>query len=251
MEPTQADPEVVALAPETTRRPLIAPMWHTLLLVAVLLGFSFLGSISEHSVATKHGKSMQYALTMTWEWILFGYCWWGMALRDVKLRDVIGGRWARFEDFLLDVALAVGFWIVAALVLGGLGYAMGFGDPQKLQEARKALEFLVPKSRLESFLWIGVSLTAGFCEEVIFRGYLQKQFAQLMGTAWAGILISGAFFGAAHGYEGAKRMVLIGVYGCMFGILAHYRRSLRPGMMTHFLHDTASGLLSRFVKAML
>jgi uncharacterized protein len=42
-------------------------------------------------------------------------------------------------------------------------------------------------------------------------------------------------------------MLLIGVYGIMFGVLAHFRRSLRPGMMAHAFHDTFTGVMLRFL----
>jgi hypothetical protein len=41
-------------------------------------------------------------------------------------------------------------------------------------------------------------------------------------------------------------MLVIAVYGCLFGLLALWRRSLRPGMMTHALQDGLAGLLARY-----
>lgn len=38
-------------------------------------------------------------------------------------------------------------------------------------------------------------------------------------------------------------MALIAVYGAMFGFLALWRRSLRPGMMAHAWHDSFEGIL--------
>lgn len=64
----------------------------------------------------------------------------------------------------------------------------------------------------------------------------------LFGNAFAGIVLSAAIFGAAHIYQGPKATVVIGVYGLMFGILAWKRGTVRPGMITHALHDTFSGL---------
>jgi membrane protease YdiL (CAAX protease family) len=42
-------------------------------------------------------------------------------------------------------------------------------------------------------------------------------------------------------------MLLITVYGICFGLAAHWRRSLRPGMLPHALPDTAGGLLARLL----
>jgi uncharacterized protein len=78
-------------------------------------------------------------------------------------------------------------------------------------------------------------------EEIIFRGYLQRQFSALTGNAYIAIVIQAAVFGASHGYEGTRRMIVIFVFGAMFGFLALWRRSLRPGMMAHALHDSAAG----------
>ena len=97
-------------------------------------------------------------------------------------------------------------------------------------------------------MWFGVSLTAGFCEEIIFRGYLQRQFAAMSNSMLLGVLLSAVVFGAAHGYEGAARMVLIGIYGLMFGLLAWWRKSLRAGMMAHAWHDALSGTVLRMLE---
>jgi membrane protease YdiL (CAAX protease family) len=93
-----------------------------------------------------------------------------------------------------------------------------------------------------------VSVTAGFCEEIIFRGYLQRQFAAIANSMPLGVLLSAVVFGASHGYEGASRMILIAIYGLMFGVLAWWRKSLRPGMMAHAWHDALSGAILRMLK---
>ena len=79
-------------------------------------------------------------------------------------------------------------------------------------------------------------------EEIIFRGYLQRQFGALGRNAIVGIVASGILFGLAHGYQGPRMMVVIGVYGIFFGILAHFRKSLRPGMMAHAFQDSIAGI---------
>lgn len=37
-------------------------------------------------------------------------------------------------------------------------------------------------------------------------------------------------------------MITITVYGALFGILAVYRKSLRPGMIQHAMQDSFAGL---------
>jgi membrane protease YdiL (CAAX protease family) len=49
-----------------------------------------------------------------------------------------------------------------------------------------------------------------------------------------GLLLQALVFGAGHGYQGARLMLVITIYGCLFGWLAIWRRSLRPGMVADF-----------------
>jgi uncharacterized protein len=225
----------------------IAPLWHTLLLIAFLGFFSAAGAQSDHPVATKHGLAIQYVSMMAVEWLVFGYVVWGLRKGGVlTVRDVIGGKWEKAEDFLLDFAIAAIFWIVSVTVLAAGAYALGMAKGGgNIAEAKKLLGFLVPRSGLEVALWFGVAATAGFCEEFIFRGYVQRQFTAISGQVFVGMTVSAIVFGLAHGYEGPKRMLLISVYGFLFSVVAYLRKSLRPGMLAHAWHDALIGMLLR------
>jgi hypothetical protein len=227
-------------------RKLLAPLWHTAILITVLLLASLNGSRGNHPLAAR-GKIAIYLWSMGWEWLLVGFTWLGVRKRRT-LRQLIGGRWANLEDVLRDVIIAAGFWFVAALVLGGAGKLMHLDQGGKLDEMRRSLGFLVPASRWELIVWFCVCLSAGFCEEVLFRGYLQQQFASLTRSAFAGVLFSAIIFGISHGYEGLPRMILIGIFGFLFGLLAWWRKSLRPGMIAHAWHDALSGAILRMMK---
>jgi len=221
----------------------IAPLWHTLLLVAFIVLFSFLGASSQRTVGQGH-REWLYLGTIVIEWIMFAYIYWGIRkAKRTTVRELIGGRWNTPEDFLLDVAVAAVFWIAAMVVLGGLGYAMGLSGHGKAEETKKVLSFLTPQNLRQALMFGALCITAGFCEEFIFRGYFQRQFAAAAKNVYVGIVGSAIVFGLGHGYEGLKRMLLIGVYGLMFGILAHFRKSLRPGMMAHTWHDAFTGLV--------
>jgi membrane protease YdiL (CAAX protease family) len=232
-------------APASHNR-LLAPWWHTALLIIVLLFASLRGTRGRHPLAD-HSKLAQYLWGMGWEWILLAFTWLGVRKR-ITLRALIGGRWTTLEEFVRDAVYAAAFWICALAVLGLGAKLMHLDQPGKLESMRKQLGFLTPGSRLELAIWFCLSATAGFCEEIIFRGYLQRQLAVLSGSTLIGVLLSAAIFGAAHGYEGLARMLLIGIYGSMFGLLAWWRKSLRPGMMAHAWHDAFSGAILRMLK---
>jgi len=210
-----------------------------------LLGASLGGSRGVHPLAGH--KIPQYLWTIGWEWLLTAFVYLGVRKR-VKLRGLIGGRWANAEDILKDLVIASAFWLAAVAVLGLGAKIMQLDQSDKFDSMRRQLGFLIPGTTLELLVWFCVSATAGICEEIIFRGYLQRQFAGITHSMLAGVLISAAVFGAAHGYEGGPRMILIGIYGLMFGLLAWWRKSLRPGMIAHAWHDAISGAALHFLK---
>lgn len=184
---------------------------------------------------------------MTWEWLLTGFVYLGIR-RRTRLRDLIGGHWDTFDAFLRDVILAAAFWLVAVFVLGLCARLMHLDDGSKVDTLRRQLGFLVPGNTIELIVWFCLSITAGICEEIIFRGYLQQQFSAFTRSALAGIALSAIIFGASHGYEGGPRMVLIAIFGLLFGLLAWWRKSLRPGMIAHAWHDALSGAVLRLLK---
>jgi uncharacterized protein len=219
--------------------------WHTAALLLVLLLFSLGNARSSHAVPSGHTRVRIYLATIAYEWLLTGFVWWGLRRSGGTLRELIGGRWHDVGDFLLDIAIAVGVWLGALLVIAMVALAMGMNHAGNLDDARRQIGFLAPRSTLEIVLWICLSATAGFCEEVLFRGYLQKQFTRLLRCRWSALVVVSILFGLGHGYEGPQRMVLIAILGLAFGLMSLLRKSLRPAMMAHTWQDTISGLLLR------
>jgi CAAX protease family protein len=223
-------------------RQAIAPIWHTILFVLIIVVFSFLGSKSTHPIANKYGHTAQYVTMIVWEWLMLLYTWWGLRRRGRSLRAMIGGKWRSFDDVLLDVAIAGAFWLCALVVLGALGFALRLNGMKGLEQIKRTIDFLAPQSGVQLAVFIALAFTAGFCEEAIFRGYFQQQFTAFS-NATLGIVTQGVLFGLAHGYQGWKQMLRIAVFGIMFGVLAHWRKSLRPGMFAHAWQDTLSGAI--------
>jgi hypothetical protein len=102
---------------------------------------------------------------------------------------------------------------------------------------------MLPHTNIEVALWMLVAITAGICEEGLFRGYLQRQLIAFTGNVPAGLILSAIVFGAGHAYQGLRSAALIAIYGLVFGILAQWRKSVRPGMIAHAWQDTLSGIV--------
>jgi len=216
---------------------------HTVVLLAVIAAWStwgYFGAVRMRAAQNPH-RAAVYFLTILWEWSVVAYIAWGAKRHGSSLRELIGGKWDDSKAFLKDVAIAAGFWLIAIVVLFAAALAL------HATKAGQNVRFMLPQNHLEIFLWILTSITAGICEEIIFRGYFQKQFSAWTGNIPAGVLLSAAAFGAGHVYQNGKSAVIIAVYGLLFGILAEMRKSLRPGMMTHAWHDGFAGLVGRLI----
>ena len=228
---------------------LLAPWWHTVILIVVLLALSFGQAHNIARIVQRHGHLPLYISTILFEWTMVAFVWLGIRGRGIRLRDLVGGKWKSPEDFLLDLAIAVGFWVVSGAILFGIQYALGLvrmHEVESLAKERLAkIGFLLPETRLDMVFYAALAVTAGFCEELIFRGYLQKQFHAATHSVVAGVFAQGILFGCAHGYQGTKLMIVLSAYGCLFGALAALRGSLRPGMMTHAGQDLLAGFVGR------
>ena len=222
----------------------VAGVLHTLVLLVILLGGAGLMFFSAGQLrAAEHpDRTGLYLTTIVWEWMLTAYVLWGVRRHGTSLDEVTGAKWKSFLDFARDFGIAIAFWFVALMALGVTAVALHF------RGSKESVGFLAPRGFAEIALWVVVCATAGFCEETIFRGYLQKQFIAWSGSGAAGLVASAVVFGACHVYQGVKPAIVITVYGLMFGILAQWRKSLRPGMITHALHDTVSGIAVRFLR---
>jgi uncharacterized protein len=236
-------PQVQVSEPAPNRFEAVASPAHTVGMLLIVAGAAYLGYRSIHKMQATGNLNhfFIYSTTIAWEWALVGYIAWGIRQRGKTIRSLVGGSWKSAKDFLIDLGIAFGFWLAALVVLGLVARAL------HITGAQKAARALAPNGWGESLAWIALSVTAGFCEELIFRGYLQRQLAAWTHNAPVAVLLSAAVFGAGHIYQGARATVVIGVFGLMFGILAEGRHSLRPGIMTHAWHDAITGLLMRFL----
>jgi VanZ family protein len=71
----------------------------------------------------------------------------------------------------------------------------------------------------------------------------QRQLAALSGRISIAVLGQAAVFGLMHAYRGWKAVSVICFLGALFGVVAAWRRSTRPGMIVHAMADIWGGWL--------
>lgn len=225
-------------------RNLIAPLWHTILFVLIILGISWLSWYATRRFGGPHSPQVTdrsqlitYLATIVQEWLLFVYVYFGVRARGVTVRQLVNARWANSQAVGRDIGVAVIVWFlfIAIELIGSVIFrALG-------SSAVKVASVLLPHAAWELPVWSALAASAGFCEEFIFRGYLQEQSKRLTGSATAAIIIQAIFFGFGHGYQGWASMLTILLIGIMFGIVAMSRKSLAPTMLAHGWADFIAG----------
>lgn len=96
-------------------------------------------------------------------------------------------------------------------------------------------ELLRAESMFEgSFIIIVVAVVPAICEEVFFRGYVQKSFELSIKPAWA-IILTALFFAMYHfNPYGLVALIALGVF---FGFAAYKSGSIFIPMILHFLNN--------------
>jgi membrane protease YdiL (CAAX protease family) len=222
----------------------VAPAWHTVLLVLIMLGLSGVSAYSQGlpSIGNTRNQIARYVTAIVMEWLILGFIWFGLRLRKQRMRVLLGENWGGARQILRDLGIGALFLIASNLILSLISHLLKAAP-------NAAIIGLLPHTPAEIAVFSLLTVTAGICEEMIFRGYLQRQFSVFFRSAAVGVVLQGIMFGASHGYQGPKFMLIIVVYGVLFGLLAQSRRSLRPGMIAHFLQDLTIGIAAgRFIK---
>jgi membrane protease YdiL (CAAX protease family) len=208
----------------------IASRTHTAILASVFIGLAIFGGYAQHTgrvqgaTLSEHQALQLYVTTLIVEWASVYYVWKGTRRRNVSLRSLVGGRWQSPAAVAADVVLAAALW------------GLWIGIQSALPNSNE-VQGLLPHTPLEFGVWMLVAVSAGFCEEVVFRGYFQQQFHALTGSAAAAVGLQALVFGVGHFYEGAWAVAKITMYALLFGLLAAWRKSLRPGILAHVWTD--------------
>ncbi len=91
------------------------------------------------------------------------------------------------------------------------------------------------------YIWI----SAAFGEEIVFRGYLMRQFTKFFGASKLSlvmnVLLLGILFGAMHAYQGITGQIMSGITGMIMAVIFHIRKhDLWFNILIHGFFDTTA-----------
>jgi hypothetical protein len=177
---------------------------------------------------------------MLWTMVLPGIVLWLIETRSWdSLRLVFPQGWRLWGTIALLLILIAAFArTIARLARNRRRKRIKLGNP--------SVEKYSPHTRYELGWWVMLSLSAGFCEEWIFRGYLIWAFQSTLGL-WGAAALSVVVFAFAHAYQGAKGVLATGIAGAVLTLVVLVSGSLIPAMLLHALVDIEQGLVAWLV----
>jgi membrane protease YdiL (CAAX protease family) len=220
----------------------IAPWLHTLGIVLLLVaGATFSHRRATIDVATEPSPRIpRYLTSIALEWVLAGLVLVGIRNRGAFLATAFRNRARGFAQSL-GFGLAVywmGFLAIAIVSAGLLATPLG----HRRNEA--VIGSIAPHSLAEFAVWFLVALTAGVCEEIVFRGYLQQQLTSWLGRPILAIVLAAALFGSVHLYEGAAAVLPLAALGLVYGLVVrHFKGDLRAVIVAHATQDFLVALI--------
>lgn len=230
--PIQARPDTLLAAPGHT--------WKLFAIVAILTVLGIMNA--SHQLTARQApdpaqiiKTDLFMIGMLWFWVYFVYK--GMRAHGRSIREFFGPAPFAPAALLADAA----YGVLAIALIYACSRGLDLVAPESAGTANNPLHTSTPQGLLAIVVWVCLSLSAGICEEIVFRGYLQRQLAALTGKVVLAILIQGAVFGIGHAYEGIGAVVHIVAHGLVLGLLAWWRGTIRAGIVEHAGWDILVG----------
>jgi membrane protease YdiL (CAAX protease family) len=105
------------------------------------------------------------------------------------------------------------------------------------------LDQLIPRTGREKAVFAALSLSAGFGEEIAFRGYALPLLMPFLGGGWGAALFTSAVFGLLHAYQGPLGMGRSALLGFLLASSFLITGSLWPAISAHVALDLLGGLV--------
>ena len=181
----------------------------------------------------RQGIAIQWALTAAAVGL---WAWQGRAWSDLGIVPRL--TWGL-------AGVGVGFAIMVAYILSQRAKALEDDEALAgLRDQIRNLERMMPRSDQEMrwFTWLAV--TAGVCEELLYRGYLIWYLGHWLALLPA-VAVAAVIFGFGHAYQGPRGILVTSLVGLFMGGVYLLTGSLIACMVIHALMDLHSGQVAR------
>ena len=206
------------------------------------------------AAADANVKIRYYRKTIAWLWIcavlaVVAAGIGAMSAVSLKPGDAswrLGHGWAS----LLVEALLVAFVALLLLPAAVALWKNWTRKPRKWSSEQvllKSLGFILPATAEQRRLWVVLCISAGVCEEVLYRGFLLRYlhtFPFSLSLTWA-IVLSSIIFAMGHLYQGPAGAIQTAAMGIIFCLMFVLTGNLLIPILVHAVMDLRILLLIR------
>src|SRR5208283_4699188 len=184
------------------------------------------------SVSTKE-KLVLYGSTIAGQWLITGLVAWRALARGLSTANLGMANPGGANTILVSLALAAVLGALHWLNLRRVGKS-----PGKAPERMRALAGrILPVNSVELLPYCALAVTAGVCEEFLYRGFAMGALARVGFPTWAVVILSAVLFGLAHAYQGRGGILVTFVMGILFGVVRLAYDTLIPVVIMHAVVD--------------
>src|SRR2546423_567718 len=170
-----------------------------------------------------------YASTIVFQWIAVAVAaWraWAHGFTNAELGLVVG-------NWLPILSLAIGGTALLAAFQWANLRRVGRSDSPARNRLQALAERILPQAPRETKTFLVLAITAGVCEEFLYRGFALAAFRRAGLPSWAMVGVSALLFGLAHLYQGRGGFLGTTILGLLFGGVRFAPGSLIPVTAWH------------------
>lgn len=206
-----------------------------------LLGRRRVRQLMQMPSTTKLDRLTLYASTLAFQWFAVGIILWRANAREIRVTQL----GLAIPSIGLSLATTV---ILAALILLNQIVSLRrlVANPAEIKGFLPQLALkLFPQDDVERLAFFALVTTVALCEELIYRGFVQRVFQDwFQGSVAAAVIASAVFFSLAHLYQGRRGLVSTLTIGILFSTIRAWTGSLLPCVIAHFVADFTVGMLA-------
>lgn len=196
----------------------------------------------KHLLAKPHVESAErislYRSTIVFQWLATAVAAWRAWVHGFRAAQL---GLAIPEPFTLVIIAVFGAALIVTLQWLNLR-RMGRSVSPLRRPLQALAERILPQSTRELIPFVALSVTAGLCEEFLYRGFAMAVLSRAGLHIGLVVLLSSIIFGLAHLYQGRAGFVSTMVLGILFGVSRTAFDSLLPAMVWHMGVDLVAGV---------
>lgn len=183
-------------------------------------------------------KIRLYVVTIAFQWALTIVVAWRAFARGLTLRQ-LGLAHTDFTTLL-------GIGVAGAGILATLHWAnlkrLGRSNLPAAESLRSLAVRLMPRTAAERVPYFCLAITAGICEEFVYRGFAMASLEQWGVPGVGTVFLIAILFGLAHAYQGKNGIFGTMVLGILFGFITLGTGSIFPVILWHAAMDIVAGI---------